>query len=372
MRALVVVKIGGSNLSNIDSYVRAAGYVRQLYEAGLLPIVVVSAAKGVTDKLLVTLQGDINAFHEVVELYSELARGIGGEKLEQEVRGLAEVPLKAIKAGLERPVLGDIVLSYGEKASKLVLSSAIETEVGRVVRVDAEEVIKTDSRHGDASIIYENTEPRVEWLVKTASENNVVIVIEGFIGSGEKGVTTTLGRGGSDLTATAIAALGGIGEVRLITNVKGVYSVDPELGVKPRVVKCLSYREADEAARHGVKRFNAKTFEPLLFFPGPVVRIGDYEHLGSSVMRELEEGDKGPKIIHASLSPHPRVVVIGEDGSRLRTIRRVVEVLESEDVEIQGLEAGVGRHSVVVYIPKDYIPRAVRLLHKNLIGEAGS
>jgi len=108
--------------------------------------------------------------------------------------------------------------------------------------------------------------------------------MEGFIGRGLEGSVVTLGRGGSDYTAVTVAALLGVPEALLVTDVPGLMSIDPSITPGARVVKALDYGEAIEASTYGVKRINSKTFEPISLGLGkPMVTIGSWSSRGTVV-----------------------------------------------------------------------------------------
>ncbi|WP_440059236.1 amino acid kinase family protein [Thermogladius sp. 4427co] len=368
MKKAIVVKIGGSLLKDPTSYLRAAEFIAEVVEKGYNPIVVVSAAKGVTDEIIKAFEEGIERFKRVIEYYSDLAHSLGGEKLVREIYVLARRPLKILEKGVLDEAMRDLLLAFGEKASKIIFVNALQTLIKNVAGVSSEDFIITNCSHGNAHIDFESTRPRIQWLIKNAVENNFIPVIEGFTGMDEKGHITTLGRGGSDYTATAIAALGGVEEVWLITEVKGVYTADPSMGVNPRIVKTMSYNEGDEAARHGVKRFNEKTFHPLKAYPGPVVRVGSYESLGTTITREINREDMKPKIIHSNYSiSDSYIAIIGEIVERGALLKKIIELLESENIEIKGVEMHVNRPSILVYISKDNIPKSIKIIHKELI-----
>lgn len=369
MAGLIVVKIGGSLLRSPESYFRAAGLLKSFAERGAKVVAVVSAAKGATDELIKALGGCSSCFERLAAWHLSAAESVGGKPVAAKVGELLEAARRALAADAGDPRIRDFVLSVGERASKKLLTAALEAAGARVAELSADGLIVTDGRHGDASIDYRATLARLG-MAKAALEHADVVVVEGFIGSSPSGCVVTLGRGGSDYTATALGALLGADFVFLVTDVDGVYSADPALVRGARLVPALSLREAVEAARGRVKGFNAKTFNPLLEVNPVRVVVGSMDKMGTEILPRLSESSLGPKIVHP-LPGSGVVAIIGEGSARPRYVKAALSAVESAGVEPRGVVAEPGSAAVKVYVDSELSVEAARAIHRALIEGGG-
>lgn len=368
-REVNVVKIGGSILRNAKSYVTAAERLVERYESGERELlIVISAASGVTDMLLKASQGHRSALESCSRLYQDICAEICSSSTKKRLLEELESLKKAVElSDGESPVLRDLILSYGERLSKMIMREALESYGVRVFEVDARDVIVTDSKHGDASIDYDLTRPRVEKMYRAAAEAKAVPILEGFIGSTPSGRVTTLGRGGSDYTATAVASLLNAKRVDLVTDVDGIMTADPKIVPSARIVKSLDYREAVEASLHGVKRMNSKMFEPLLKVAPITVRVGSWRLMGTHIYESSSSYGLKIAVLHGS--PRLGVVLIGRLKNRINGVASILEALREAGLDIEGLEAPYGRPLVKVYPSESEAELVLRLLHERVLGE---
>ncbi|TRM80621.1 aspartate kinase, partial [Sulfolobus sp. F3] len=158
------------------------------------------------------------------------------------------------------PRVRDYVLSFGERMATILLSSILRSN-----GIEAEgipyPILITDSNYGEANVIEDLS--RKETLNVISNVKSNVIVIPGFIGKTIDGRYTTLGRGGSDYTATLFGKLLGMNEVRLITEVPGIMTGDPKKFPNAKTIPRLSLEEAIELSQLGAKRLHPRTFDPL-------------------------------------------------------------------------------------------------------------
>lgn len=297
----LVVKIGGSVLRSGKDFVEAARYVSRFESA----VVVVSAMKGVTDLLITLLETRSPSAMARIEstYYSAMSElGIFDDpyisfiirELREAAMGRSEVPEAARGA----------ILSVGER-----LSARIMYLVLRRMGLDAamvERPLITDDSSANANPLPDSV-PWIREYVNYAS----YVVVPGFIGVSRDGRWTTIGRGGSDFTATFIAAAIGSPEVHLITEVEGIYSGDPAKVRDPLIVPQMSINEALALARVGGKRFHTRTFEPLIGTK-TVVRVKNYSSRGTAI----SDSHSPPPIKVAHESPSG-TYLIGEGVSKL-------------------------------------------------------
>jgi len=264
----------------------------------------------------------------------------------------------------------DYILSFGEVTSKIILAQALESLGVKTLILNAVDLIETDGRYGDARISYEETKLNLSKVAVYAREVEAIPIIEGFIGRGPHGSVVTLGRGGSDYTAIAIASLLNIPEVVLVTDVPGIMSTDTSISPRARTIPVLSYEEAIEASLHGVKRINPKSFEPIALSLGrPRVRVTNWDSRGTLV-GELESWKPGPKVVALSATESNLVVVIGANVASKTFVSKLLEVV-SEDLIVE-LQAYRSRPLLAIKVTPGMSRAVAKLIHDELVvGELG-
>jgi len=243
-------------------------------------VVVVSAMSGVTNRLIeaATLSetGDRDQVAVLFEaLRKQHAVALGALIHEEEKRGALTACMEAIFNEGERLCKGtallqeltprtlDAVSSLGERLSAPIIAGAL-LELGvRSEAVDAAKLIVTDPYHGGADPIMDQTRQCCEARLRPLLLEGVVPVVTGFIGATQDGVLTTLGRGGSDYSATILGAALAADEIIIWTDVEGVLTADPRLVPEARTIPEISYREATELAYFGAKVLHPKTLRAV-------------------------------------------------------------------------------------------------------------
>src|SRR5208283_711479 len=267
---LVVMKFGGTSVEDAKAILRTTEIVRGRRGRGLSPVVVVSAMAKVTDQLLAAAsaagRGDkagalalaarlrnrhIDTAADLLsgELLAEIEAAIRRrfDSLDDLLRGIAAV-------GELTPRTSDKVVSFGERVlAQHGLNGA---------HVDARKCIITDDHYGKAAPLEAAIEAKLTELVLPLVEAGQTPVIGGFIGSTAEGITTTLGRGGSDYTAALVG--GGLcaGAIEIWTDVNGIMTTDPRICADALRVKTISFEEAAELAY-----FGAKVLHPAAILP---------------------------------------------------------------------------------------------------------
>ncbi len=273
------MKFGGTSMGSPES-LRTVATICSRERSRRPTVVAVSAMSKVTDMLLETMhraeRGDEDGVQENLQRlairHDDAAASIlpashleeTREKLtallsrfEQIVRGmmmLRERPPRAL----------DEALSLGELLAATMLVQFLEAEGQRSILVPGYDVIVTDPVHGNATPRMELTSFRCREVLEPALANGILPVVTGFCGASEQGVITTLGRGGSDFTATILAAGLDAREVWIWTDVDGIMSADPRMVPEARVLQEVTYNEAAELAYNGAKVLHPRTLLPLV------------------------------------------------------------------------------------------------------------
>ncbi len=270
---MVIMKFGGSSVADAPCIQRVTEIVIQASKEDRVGVVL-SAMKGVTDLLISSARGaeeHAGGYKRALEQIKE--RHLAAARLLFSPSELDAVtaPLKAMFDDLLEILHGaqllkecsprtmDLVMSFGESLSCSLVAAFMRKRGLEAVVVDARDMIVTDERFGSASVDFPKSYARIGSRLAAVRG---VPVIPGFIGATEKGVTTTLGRNGSDYTASIIGAGAGAALIDIWTDVDGVLSADPRLVPDAFVVPAISYEEAME-----LSYFGAKVLHPYSMIP---------------------------------------------------------------------------------------------------------
>jgi len=270
----IVVKFGGSNLKSKEDILKLLEVI-QSYQVPI--VIVVSALFGVTDILVKTipevrkdefvinrLKKKLYEVHDqIVEEYIDDSgfKNQTRSKLRKRIEELRKYLLGIHCLGEIPDFAEDVVLSYGERLSSLLLESILLYK-----DIDCKEVLPedmgmlTDGEFGNATVEYSLSEKRIQ----RALDGKKIYVVPGFYGISAANKVTLLGRGGTDYSASAIARCIGASSVDIWKDVAGFMSADPKLVENPVGIKKLSYREAAELSYFGARILHPRTFEPVM------------------------------------------------------------------------------------------------------------
>lgn len=296
------MKFGGTSVESATAIRRVAEIVRHRLERR--PVVIVSAMGKSTNKLLAIGAAAADGERErALEMVHDLRKTHLCEAREL-VRSEARLPrleaaLNALFHELDEltrgiavlgeltPRASDAISSYGERWSSILCAAAF-SELGiAVAHVDAREVIVTDNRHTQAAPLLPATYARLQKSVEPLARERVVIM-GGFIGATENGVTSTLGRGGSDFSAAIVGAGVGAEEIQIWTDVDGMLTADPTVLPGGHRVRTISFAEAAELAYFGAKVLHPSTVLPAVERNIPVLILNSRrpEIEGTRVVRD--------------------------------------------------------------------------------------
>jgi aspartate kinase len=282
---MIVMKFGGSSVESASAIERVAGIVRRVVARN--PVVVVSAmgkttqqllnmgeeaAAGKKERALESLR-TLRQMHE--REIGALLPASGGSDVRQILDGhfgeMGDLLEQLSAEGEFTPELVDALSSYGERLSSRLIALVFSNAGMKAAHVDARCVVLTDARHKAATPLYPQTYARARDKILPLISQGKVPVLGGFIGATESGVTTTLGRGGSDFSAAIIGAGIRAEEIQIWTDVDGVMTCDPKLVPEARRVKTISFAEAAELAYFGAKVLHPSTLVPAIEKNIPVV-----------------------------------------------------------------------------------------------------
>ncbi len=328
-RPLLVMKFGGTSVGNAERMEAVAEIVaRHSREADL--VVIVSAMGGVTDMLIRAAgqasRGDREHWkgvrQELARRHREVAdRLLSASEQAQVLPRLAEQVghFENLCSGFSlvrevTPRAMDTLSSLGEVMSSILLAAILRSRGIPAVAVDATELIVTNDTFGNASPLMDETTAKTRQALAPLRRRATIPVITGFRGATREGLCTTLGRGGSDYSATILGAALNADEVWIWTDVDGVMTADPRLVPEARIIPEISYREALELSFFGAKVLHPKAIRPVMTGQIPVWIKNSFNPAGAGtrIGPSVSQSRPGIKAI-TSVSKAALVTVSGKD-----------------------------------------------------------
>lgn len=307
-----IMKFGGTSVEDVNAFRNVTAIVKTAVAAR--PVIVVSAIGGFTNALLASVQkavgGDARAATRLLDHDLKRHVAIARELLNPESGAAFELTVAVTRREIRQlhkiiavhpvtqPPLQDEIVAYGEQLAAQLLAAVLRENNLAARHVDARRCLRTDDNYGSAVPLPETTPAtRAELMPLLASSR--IPVLGGFIGSTDKGVTTTLGRGGSDYSAAIIGAALEAREIQIWTDVSGVLTADPRLVNKARTIPILSYQEAAELAYFGAKVLHPKTIQPAIDcrIPVRVCNSRAADEAGTLIVAESESTPQTVKAI---------------------------------------------------------------------------
>jgi aspartokinase/homoserine dehydrogenase 1 len=357
-----VLKFGGSSVANAANINRCIAIIRRASGKDKT-IVVVSALGGITDQLLhcatAASSGD--------ETYRESLKAIEQRHLDS-VRELIPVTgqssiLSMVKKTcneLEDIFKGiyllrelsartrDCVVSFGELLSSRILSAGLAAQDFPNSWTDSRELIVTDSRFGHALVDFPATQKKMAAYFKSA--NASLFIVPGFIAADSRGITTTLGRGGSDYTAAIYGNALNSGRIEIWTDVSGMMTADPRLVSNARVIPDISYQEAMELSHFGAKVIYPPTLQPVMNKAIPVWIKNTFAPDDPGTLIEKVSTTPGNSI--RGISSIHRIALLSLEGSGMIGIpgfsKRLFESLARQQINVILITQASSEHSICV------------------------
>ncbi len=346
---MIVMKFGGTSVESAAAIERVATIVKA--RAALHPIVVVSAMGKTTNKLLAISQSAIagkrddyiRQLHDLRDFHSREARRVVplahraelDRTLDDHFQELTELVKGIAVLGELTPRSIDAISSYGERLSSYIVALAFEHFGLPSVHVDSRRVIVTDHRHTQAAPLFEETYKRLAEILPALAQDKVV-VMGGFIASTEEGVTTTLGRGGSDFTASIVGAGVGATEIQIWTDVDGMLTADPTIFPGGHRVKTISFEEAAELAYFGAKVLHPSTVIPAIERNIPVLILNSRrpDIAGTRIVAETVHCTNVVK----SIACKRKITLVNIHSTRMLMahgfLRRIFEIFDRHETSV--------------------------------------
>jgi aspartate kinase len=382
------MKFGGSSLSRA-SRIKNAARIIQKFSASNKIVVVASAIGETTDRLIkigeLAQKGELEKARKLLSgvqsSHRKIAPLVAGRTGKRE---LLEV-IETLNSELERTVEGiahlreltarsrDYLLSFGERFSSVILTGAASA-IGLKARsfTGAEAGITTDDHFGEAKPLAEISYHQIRQRLDPLWNRKVVPIVSGFIASTVDGSITTLGRGGSDYTASLIGAALSADEIWIWTDVDGFMTADPRIVKDATVLSNISFGEALELSFFGAKMMHPRALQPAAQKKIPVRIKNSSKPSGDGTLVSSSESRNGGKVVKAvSLIRDVGIVTVSGTGmmGAPGVAAKVFQTLGSNNVNVMMISQGSSEATISCVVANKEVDRAVRALQLALMGQ---
>jgi len=385
----IVMKFGGTAVATGENIRHVASIVAESAKQGCGVVVVVSALDGVTDELfeaaeqaLKEKQDYIQAFKQRMldRHYAAIAKAIKNPRVRKEVEQIIQKTIDELEKVLtgicyvgELTVKSkDYVLSFGERLSAPIVCGAIrDLKLESQCFTGKEAGIVTDANFGEANPLMNVTMHQLKERIEPLLEKGIIPVVSGYIAGTQDGVVTTLGRGGSDYTATLIGAALAVDEVWIWTDVDGIMTADPKIIPSARLLSELSYQEAAEMAIFGAKAMHPRALEPIMKenIPARIRNVLNPKNPGTLISSEQtmtrRDAVKAVAIIKdVAMINVSGAGMVGAPGS----YARIFDLLGKNNINVMMISAAASEANISLVIRRNLLGRALSTLEIALLG----
>ncbi len=384
----LVMKFGGTSVGSVSALQKVIEIVQNGRQNGHKVVVVVSAMSGVTDLLLNAAHraeaGDETAAHQartqIAHKHAEATLHFLGDTPERAaVMGEIEAMLNEFEAlchgihvlGELTPRALDVIGGLGERISVSQVTAILNYAGVPAQGVSATELIVTDRRFGAAVPLIEATAAKTKAGLLPILQAGKTPVVTGFIAATEDGIPTTLGRGGSDYSATILGRALEVDEVWIWTDVNGVMTTDPRVVPQARSISHLSYAEISELSFFGAKVLHSQAIRPArrVGMPVRILNTFEPEHPGTLITADSKDNGLAVKAVAAiknmSLVTLEGPGMVGIPGIAGRTFTAVGRT----DTSVLMISQASSEQSICFVVPTADLPRVVKSLDQELVRE---
>ncbi len=341
---MIVMKFGGTSVEDAAALRRACEIISR--ETHRPPLVVLSACAGVTNTLLAIAhmaskgEGEdaLNSLDGLKKRHTDIARELLSQRhllakdeldqqfneLDQSVRQLAAVRATELR-------LLDQFASFGERWSSLLIAHSLKERGMNAEWIDARTVMVTNDDFTRAIPIMESIADEAKRRLLPLLQRGAIVVTQGFVGATSEGVTTTIGRGGSDYTAAILGSVLNVDEIQIWTDVDGILTADPSLIPTANLIKEMSFDEASELAYFGAKVLHPSTILPAMKHNIPVRVLNSKRVCGSGTLIIAQSGQSSDCTVK-SIAYKEGITLITVRSSRMLMahgfLAKVFEVFE--------------------------------------------
>ena len=385
----IVMKFGGTSVATGENIRRVTNIIAGSVKKGYSVVVVVSALAGVTNQLAEEAEQakkkdekQIQEFtRKLVEKHvAAVTKAIESKSIQKEVEQVIKKTVNELEnvltgicyVGEITPKSRDYVLSFGERLSAPIVWGALrDHKLPTQYFTGKEAGIVTDANFGEASPLMNVTAHQVKGRLEPLLEKKIVPVVTGYIAATQDGVVTTLGRGGSDYTATILSVALSADEVWIWTDVDGIMTTDPKIVQSAKMLPQLSYGEATEMAIFGAKAMHPSALEPVIeaHIPVRIRNVFNPENPGTLIADGQEA--KSTEVVKAvalikdvAMINIKGAAMVGAPGS----YSKVFDVLGKNNVNVMMISAAVSEANISLIIRRSLLGRTLSTLEIALLG----
>jgi aspartate kinase len=387
----VVMKFGGTSVATGENIRHVAELVTQNSKTDKVAVVV-SALAGVTNSLIETAcqakksdEKNIQTFtKQLLEKHkAAIQSAITSKAIQKEVTQITEKTIAELEKVLTgicyigelTPKSKDYVVSFGERLSAPIVWGAIKDHKAETQCFTGKEAgIVTDSNFGEADPLMNFTTHLIRERVGPLFEKGVIPVVTGFIAANQDGVVTTVGRGGSDYTATILGVALQVDEVLIWTDVDGIMTADPKIVPSARMLPQLSYQEAAEMAIFGAKAMHPRALGPVIK-EGIPVRIRSVFHPDNQGTLITKEPQQNVKEVVKAVAMIKDVAMLNVNGAGMvgapGSYAKVFDVLGKNNINVMMISTAVSEANISMIIKRGLLGRAISNLEIALLERGG-
>jgi aspartate kinase len=383
LKNLLVMKFGGTSVGSAER-MRTVARLSAEQRRKRPVVIVVSAMSGITDLLIETTKhaeagdragrdGNIRKLEERhIQACQQLLPRANQKHVLEGIRQLV-AEFQRITHGMlmlnDRPPRSvDEAIAIGERLSALMIAACLEAEGTEAGAVNAAELIVTDAVFGSASPLMEQTTEKARARLLPLIRRSILPVVTGFNGATADGRPTTLGRGGSDFSASILSAALGARELWIWTDVDGIMTADPRLVPDAAVLEEVTYREAAELAYNGAKVLHPRTLAPLVESQIPVWSKNSFapEKRGTKIVPRITTSNGARAVTSMA-----RVALVSLEPAHAtlpgaQVMARALDALARTNVEVLSLSSSSYRQSFCFLVRSEELDRAVEALESAL------
>ncbi|MCW4046007.1 MAG: aspartate kinase [Candidatus Bathyarchaeota archaeon] len=385
----IVMKFGGTSVATGEKIRHVANLVADNAKKGYSVAVVVSALDGVTDDLDEAAErakkgneASVREFKQKIlkKHLTAASKAIENARVRKEVEQIIEKTVDALEkvltgisyVGELTPKSRDYVLSFGERLSApLVWGALRDLKFESQWFTGKEAGIVTDSNFGEASPLINVTVHQLKERIAPLLEKKIIPVVTGYIAATQDGVVTTIGRGGSDYTATILGVALAADEVWIWTDVDGIMTADPKIIPSAKMLPELSYQEAAEMAIFGAKAMHPRALEPIIKEKIPVRIRNVFHPENPGTLITDSQSTKSTDVVKAVALIRDVAMVnvsgagmVGAPGS----YAKVFEVLGKNGINIMMISTAISEANISMVIRRSLVGRALSTLEIALLG----
>ncbi len=363
-----VLKFGGTSVANAENINKVASIVKSAVSKGKT-IVVVSALGGVTDMLLQAANNAAKgnedyrqAIADIEKRHFDAIKSLIPVAHQSQLLSLVKTSINEIEDICNgifllseiTPRTKDRLASYGEWLSSQIIAEKLRFDQLEVQWKDARQLITTNSNYTQAQVNFEITQANIAEYFGGLQQS--LCIVPGFIASNQEGITTTIGRGGSDYTAAIIASALNAEVLEIWTDVSGMMTADPRLAANAKVIDKISYGEAMELSHFGAKVIYPPTLQPVMTRNIPVWIKNTFapEDAGTLVLNNERSAAQANSNIIRGISSINNLALLSLEGSGMVGIpgfsKRLFEALSNEQINVILITQSSSEHSICVAI----------------------